>query len=399
MCASEVQALLDHNILPHYTKEVLGGKDPSEVPDTWEQACHAHAVRLGLEEHSSRVHFPFSISLDNARVHTQSLKTLMMPRVTPAEEATMLHEMTKKVLGVTHLGTLAAMLKQAFTDSRCDLVKAQADALARQPELRRLIGPLGRGSPAAVKALMSAGPTAEHCKRLLDNHDKFDAIIKRAPHKDDALAEFFAVCAIGRQANGMEEVLQLLQSDEQCFARDAANRILKRLEDSMMAQSQSGEFLTLRSARMRARRVLACHLPQWRCLLPQQLMPLAVATPDLHAPAEVGVRTVKAPVRELLESTPLSSPSLLLASTYQRFIQRRMDERRLKHKDIHAARRCIDKLRCTARIIAAEAGAKLHNIRYTWDLRAKNYVPPEQQKLQEHVYGTGGGWVGDARFN
>lgn len=399
MCASEVQALLDHNVLPHYTREVLEGRDPSEVPNQWDKACKEHAVRLGLEEHSSSVHFPFSLSLDNARVHTQAIKTLMMPREPPAEEANMLHEQCKKVLGATHLGSLAAMLKQAFKDSRFQLVKDQADAIHRQCDLAPLIGPFGRGSAEEVRALMSASSTnVAHCTKLLQLHDAFDAVIQKAPDKDIALAEFFAVCAIGRQANGMAEILQLLQSAEQCFAREVADRIVSKLEGSVMENTQT-EFDTLRAVRMFARRQLACQLPQWRCLLPQQLMPLAIATPDLHAPAEVGVRTAKAPVRKLLASRPMSCPSLLKASTYQRFIQRKMDSRHRKGKDKHAARRCIDKLLCTAKILAAEAGQIVDGIRYTFDLKGQeNYIPPEKQQLHEHVYGTAGGYVTDARF-
>lgn len=400
MCASEVHALLDHNVLPHYLQEVLGGKNPKDAPDEWDKACQEHAGRLGLQEHWLKVHFPFSLSLDNARVHTQSVKTLMVPRVSPAEEATQLHEQTKSVLGVTHLGSLAAMLRQAFRATEIELTKEKGDAEARRQELAPKIGPFGTATSEEVAELARL-PTAEYCNRLLKVYGKFRKTIEKAEDKDAAIADFFAVWAIGRQAYSMREVLHL-RSTEPTAAKNVADRILKQLEDKVMSNVSPEireQFLTLQSARMLARRQLACQLPAWRCILPHQLMPLAVSTPDLHAPAEVGVRCAKAPVKKVLEKTPSTCPSLLKAATYQRAIQRAMDERHAQRRDRYSARRCIDKLLCTAKIIAAEAGTIVQGIRYTFDLGEENYVPPAEQYLHQDVRGTGGGYVTDSRFS
>lgn len=438
MCASEVHALLDHNVLRHYTREVLDGREPFQAPDEWDAACLEHARRLNLEQHWKRVHFPFSLSLDNARVHTQSIKTLMLPRVTPADEAIQLHEKCKEILGVPHLGSLPAMLKASFRKVGFQLTKEEGDAhdhailldqcLGRLPKVtgeeatRRLelykTAPSEHARARKQNSLLNswamnldsnaedANLTEEEKKKKKEEEDRQYAKLteeqkkQKREEEDRYYAEFFAVWAIGRQAYGMKQVLKDRSTDYQ-DASTVAQRILEHLEHSIMEsvpEERRAAFCTLKSARMEARRLLACQHSQWRCLLPQQLMPLAVATPDLHSPAEVGVRCVKAPVKHLLQKTPTTAPCLLKAATYQRYIQAHMDEKHNTGEDKYTARRCIDKLLCIAKIISAEAGALVQGLRYTFDLGEKNYVPPSQQDLHENMYGTGGGYVTDARF-
>lgn len=128
--------------------------------------------------------------------------------------------------------------------------------------------------------------------------------------------------------------------------------------------------------------------PACLCVLPEQWMPLAKVSGDLHSPVEHMVGTVKHEVHEMMLDMDLNSPDLKLGRTYQDMILKAVAERGNGERGSKHIQGSVRKLPCICKILAAEKG-QIVTLHYEFsDLRAKVHRVP----------GTAGAWIRDTKW-
>jgi hypothetical protein len=116
---------------------------------------------------------------------------------------------------------------------------------------------------------------------------------------------------------------------------------------------------------------LALERPElWACVLPQQWMPLAKVSPDIHSPVEHMVRTVKADVKRQLHAYDFNSPDLWKGPVYQQFIRNAVQTKGRGSYGLSHIKGSVAKWPKVCQILAAEPGEELTSYHELWMPRA-----------------------------
>lgn len=267
---SEYTTMMLYSVLPEFLERSLGMclGDPGSR-EVWDAQCKEyHSIMsdsVGIPWQS--IHYPMSFSQDHAKIHIVATKAMLAPRVTHLEEYTTVLDAAQAQLGVT-LGNVA-----------------EAFALMLKPlKAERL-------------RLKNAGPGKK----------------KKYKAKD---AEVRAALRAKKKALNMSTYQFLVNVKFKKF-RAAEQKQAEKVHDIVL-----DEYFRAANADSSApweavfRREMAFKDARWRCLVPEQLMPLGDTTPDLHQPAEMQVATYKGIARRWTLAEDPESKALLLAKSY-----------------------------------------------------------------------------------
>lgn len=341
---SEYTMMMQHSVLPEFLGRRLGMRlgDPGSR-EVWDTQCKEYfnimSENIGITWHS--IHYPFSLSQDNATIHHGATKAMLAPQVTPLEEYTTILTAAQDQLGINIRSAADAfevVINRLKVASR-GLEKEAKDAVKAQ------IAAANRARKRAVKT--------STIQFLVDAKFK-DYSKTQQPHAEEAhdimLAEYTRAATANKAAPW-----------EACFRRE-----------------------------------LAFKDPRWRCLVSEQLMPLGDTTPDLHQPAEMQVATYKGIAKAwTLDQSP-ESADLLLATSYNEVMHSECIKRNewqdstTPGKNHLALQGSIRRLYITAQIVAAGLG----EVFYPWLApgydEAKGGHPTEFRRANFTVTGSDG---------
>ena len=341
--ASEFAAFLDLHILPDLRQMHID----NPVHGSFEADCREFARELGLDDaHSHLVQLPAWISLDNATIHPWGRKLMCNPRASS-------EDIDKHVRSCLYheFGNLPGLEK--FT-----LSPGPKPVQPQRPPKRNRRGASGH-VPAHVhgEADRKAVRDALHDVELAEYHTKLAAW----EEEDRAWRSVTAVC----------------------------NRVYKKLEQ-LDTQRQPGEHTWMQ----RTLRKLADQRKDVRILLPQQFMPLAKVTPDVHCVVEHMVNTLKLAVKQraLLQ---LHSDVLFRASAWQEWLLEAVQERGNGAAGRKHISRSIEKQKCVCKILCTPAGESV-TLHYVFGDGGAN--PTGRKCTTWVVKGTGGGWILDSKW-
>lgn len=391
---------------------------PIANEERWNTLCKELAQLLGIPELWHLVHFPFMVSHDHAPVHQWATNMLTVPRVPARQEIKTLWREAVAVVGAEGVGN-SKCIARAIWGAWHSMRRREAHRLTESRKaLERLSVQSAEACSAAQQTFlecMTVDSTLNHtevqCAFLGYKEGYFSEDEKQLAYS--FMAEFF----IKRSAVEMKQarkkinvslknkpmvkeyVLHLLH--EVCSMAWAGLRT--RGEDLM----RSGGYPQGMNFEQFLRRRLATQDPLWRCLLPIQFMPLAENAPDLHSPAEIGVRIVKAAARSAARSAPpdkfwpttqgeVHAGSMLTARPYQEAIMKNELKRWGESQDTHCAERSIDKLLALCSILAKEEG-QIVRVYYNFAHCDKHL--PKSQRMFHDVPATAGRWNGYLKFN
>lgn len=138
---------------------------------------------------------------------------------------------------------------------------------------------------------------------------------------------------------------------------------------------------------------LSLSKPGMMCLLPQQWMPLAKVTPDIHCPIEHMVGTVKAYVRDRLLDFDVPDEDLQYGKTYVGWLEEAVRIKCNGESGRHHLTRSIYKQKCICEILRTPEGRAV-----TVYFEFKTRHVRHNRQTQHVVAGTGGGWICDSKW-
>lgn len=307
----EYTTMMLESVLPEFLRRSLGmSLDEPGAREVWDAKCKEYFELMspsGITWHS--IHYPISVSQDSAKIHHAATKAMLAPRLTPLDEYTTVLTAAQEQLNI-RLGNVAVAFDVVIGN-----LKAERRACARESDeynaKRAEIEAARRARKRAVKT--------STIQFLVDTmFKKFDS--KQQPHAEKAhdivLHDYFTAANADSSAPW-----------EAIFRREMA----------------------FKDAR-------------WRCLVPEQLMPLGNTTPDLHQPAEMLVATYKGIAKAWTLNEEPESPALLLAKSYDEVMHRECVERNKPQegntpgRNQAALQGSIRRMYITAQIVASPYG-------------------------------------------
>jgi len=304
-----------------------------ETPE-FEARCKTFAQVIGLPaEEWTRVQLPAFISVDNDKRHPWMRQLLCAPRVPKAEIDQYLRACVREQLRV-----------QVPEDtSFCVYTKPRSPTPEPgDPDLHRnILGHLTRLHRQDAERALSqqASGVARRSPSPEPVHDPHQVV-------QDALRAY-------REREGLDFVQQMM--------REKANK-----------------------------------QPWWRCLLPQQFMPLCEISPDIHSPVEHMVRTQKAFVRRKMQAEDPMGSKLGQAVTFQKWILEGVQERGCGARGLHHISRSVEKLLCICQILAADEGQEVC-VKYCFKDGGANRRGAKKEVW--NMLGTGGKWIQDRKWS
>ena len=136
-------------------------------------------------------------------------------------------------------------------------------------------------------------------------------------------------------------------------------------------------------------RDLAWQAPEFRTICPEQFMPLVECTPDIHAPVEHMVRTLKENTKERMLTV---HTSLWIGLTYQQILNELVQTKGNGAYGQHHIAGSVRKQPLTCQILAAEVDqiVVLHHV-----FGGERAPGKKDSRTREwHVHGTAGGYIG-----
>lgn len=144
-------------------------------------------------------------------------------------------------------------------------------------------------------------------------------------------------------------------------------------------------------------RMQAWQQPWMRTVQPEQWMPLAPCTPDIHQVVEHMVKNIKDAFKASLHSVRYSDGvNLFHASTYQRWIREAVASKGNGAAGLHAITGSCRRQPICCWIVAADAGADVFIV-YRKRQRGSATFRARGQRIW-HALGTGGGYCGDSMW-
>lgn len=125
------------------------------------------------------------------------------------------------------------------------------------------------------------------------------------------------------------------------------------------------------------------------CMTPLHLMPLAANTPDIHAPPEHAVGTVKRTVTAAFSAATFDKKLLSYGRTYQQKILEAVSSKLNGEAGLHHISGSVRKQPYTCKILAADKDQVVE-------------VPvrgPDGQVTVKEVYGTAGAWISERNMS
>lgn len=138
---------------------------------------------------------------------------------------------------------------------------------------------------------------------------------------------------------------------------------------------------------------LSLSKPGMICLVPQQVMPLAEVTPDIHCVIEHLVGTVKRFVHDRLLDFDVPDEALDKGVTYQGWLEEAVRERGNGERGRHHVRRSIAKQKCICEILRTPHGEEIE-VEFLFD--STNNAG--NRRTKHTVRGTGGAWIADSKW-
>ena len=138
---------------------------------------------------------------------------------------------------------------------------------------------------------------------------------------------------------------------------------------------------------------LSLKLPGMMCLVPQQIMPLAPVTPDIHCPIEHLVGTIKMCVRDRLLQFDVPDADLQLGKTYEGWLREAVMERGNGERGKHHVERSVKKQKCICEILRTPAGQQV-----TVEFEFGSTRQDAGRKKTHVANGTDGAWIRDSKW-
>lgn len=138
---------------------------------------------------------------------------------------------------------------------------------------------------------------------------------------------------------------------------------------------------------------LSLSKPGMICLVPQQWMPLAPVTPDIHCPIEHIVGTVKAFVRDRLLDFDVPDEALQLGATYLGWLEEAVRTKCNGEAGRHHLTRSIHKQNCICQILKTPEGCSV-----TVEFEFKTSHAKRNRQTKHVVAGTGGAWICNSKW-
>lgn len=138
---------------------------------------------------------------------------------------------------------------------------------------------------------------------------------------------------------------------------------------------------------------ISVDLHSMMCLVPQQIMPLAPVTPDIHCPIEHIVGTVKAYVRNRLLDFDGPDEALQLGTTYEAWVHEALAVKCNGAAGRHHVTRSVMKQKCICEILRTPEGRTV-----TVEFEFGSRQARRNRQTQHVVQGTGGAWIASSRW-
>lgn len=233
------------------------GEEDGVAARAWDKRCQQFSDVLGAPDKSwHTVHFPFAVSVDNARVHDRGIRMMFSPRIPPHKEERMVDE--------------AAC---------CEL-----DNVRPLPE--RLLSAIDEMQPVYERELsqndqIRTRSAAEHTECA----NKYKALGKIRENLNKA-EDKYAIAVELREGKVFDDTL----TRRSCYYSVHEN-VSRQVYKHAMDQRQQPETAYHQQNNVKwedqYRRRMARADPRWRCLKREQTLIPAPVTPDLHCPAEM----------------------------------------------------------------------------------------------------------------
>lgn len=343
--ASEFAAFLDLHVLPLLRQVHMDAPRSA----SFEADCVAFAAELGLDPaHSHLVQLPAWISLDNATIHAWARKLMCRPRAPDADVEAFVRERFRAQFGdFNGLDNFTLTLGPKP-------VQPQPPQLARAPHKRQ---------------------PKRHQSHVYGARDQ-EAV--RQAQLDLDQAEF-------------DNRLAAWETADQAWRRikHACDRVYTRLSEHD-GQSAAGQLSWMQQTLRR----LADERKDVRILLPQQFMPLAKVTPDIHSVVEHMVRTLKHAVK-MQALLHLHSDVLYKARTWQQWLLEAVQDLGNGENGHNHINRSIEKQKCICQILCTPAG-QLVTVQFVFRDGGAN--PTGKKRSAWVVPGAGGAWILDSKW-
>ncbi|MGV0990574.1 hypothetical protein [Limnohabitans sp.] len=325
--------MLDHHIIPELRKCYTDGD--------FDQACKDFAELIGKPDEWRSIQFPAFLSVDSASIHMWAKQLMTTPRV-PIEQ-------------------INEKLRQRAADEFGDAEFATAPWQPVAPPPPAAPQPQAEGTVSAgVGAMLGFKAPA------------------REPTPPPPTAAEQAAAA---------------QARADAAKRDRAAEVVQIKLDAQLLHYKRENGVDFIDVAMRE---LANADPAMRCIFPQQWMPLAKCTPDVHSPVEHMVGMIKDHLRDCIRENLHNEDDMLFkAATYQRWVRAAAADKGSGEVGQQRIRRSIDKQKCICQILAADKG-KLVTVSHTF-MHGSETVGNKQSK--HVVRGTGGEWPRDRRWS
>ena len=345
--SSEFLMLMEYSALPEVMMRKLGVAPGGDgYARIWDVSCQGFYETLeGINVTWHSIHYPVGISLDNAPIHTMFRAAMLRPRVPLIEEYRTIFN--------------AAMVELNFDiEDRQHIDRAFSEVEDRLSN-----------EPAVAQTLQKTKLNMQ-LKKLSD-------IKERAKTMTGLQLYVHGACRQFKGGNVLCDVAEEV----------AEQMILPYTTASNANESAPWEAVF--------RRQQALIDPRWRCLLPEQFMPLGNTTPDLHQTAEMLVAAYKGAMKRwTLEQDP-EQHELLYSANYDNVMQAE-NARRNEGNDTDqgldqtAIRASLRKTWITAQIVATEYGVSFKPMLAPGERKEWGGHPTESRQANFYVMGTGG---------
>ena len=342
--------------------------DPSEATEmakaAWDNACRDFAGLLNAPVSWQTLHFPFPVSYDNAKVHDRATVMMLSPRVEPHVEEQILDEAAcKQLLGVTSL-------RERMEKTLGDKEKEYEDAL---PE------PVGSQRTDAQRT--TAVQRIRSLRHIISLYDQM------GPHRLNVELRELRAVSVSRRSPYWQ-----LHQKVNAEVFNHCQALFEPALDAYLAQT-GAEWQDV------FRRQMARQDPRWRCLIPEQILPLSPVTPDLHCTAEMLVAVEKKNARKLIQSRAPDDPDLLQTAWMQEEIVRANEFRNLPQEDRPTdaqieLEESVAKARAIHRRVATDKGETVEVEVNFGEARRRKQGKERRQPQIMQVEGTGGYYAG-----
>ena len=324
MNATEFFMMLEHGVFPEFMRRLLGGElhpDNEEVVRMWNVLCRAYHQFCMKSQGGTwhMVHYPCGLSVDGAGIHKYGLDKMSTPRVPLLDQA-------------------QALFEEAYATFGNDLQQQVADKAARVHRMSTVV--------SRYQTLANPDGRGRWSKARVAKWNTATALIRK--FNDMTVVELYVDVHMQRQYTAaVQEVADALMTA-------ALRPYLTAITNFQATHHEGASFEAIFMRKM------ALHNPKWRCILPEQRMPLGVSTPDLHQTAEMLVGTNKKGLRAWTIK-PRQGADLKLTKSYDDALQalvatRNQLDQGNSSKEKRAILRSIRRSWITFQIIARPAG-------------------------------------------